>query len=46
MLFLKPGITTLNNMLVKEIASKLIISLEAVFVNGNISYVYTRSSGI
>lgn len=42
---LKPGMTTSNNILVNEMPSKLIIPLEAVFANGNISYVYMKQGG-
>ena len=39
---LKPGMTTSNNILINEIPNKLIIPLEAVFAEGNTSFVYLR----
>ncbi|SFD14616.1 RND family efflux transporter, MFP subunit [Chitinophaga sp. CF118] len=39
---LKPGMTTSNNILVNEIPGKLIIPLEAVFAEGNTSFVYMK----
>jgi RND family efflux transporter MFP subunit len=39
---LKPGMTTSNNILINEIANKLIIPLEAVFAEGNTSFVYLQ----
>ena len=40
---LKPGMTTSNNILISEIPNKLIIPLEAVFAEGNTSFVYLRN---
>jgi RND family efflux transporter MFP subunit len=39
---LKPGMTTSNSILVNELPNKLIIPLEAVFAEGNTSFVYIR----
>ena len=40
---LKPGMTTSNNILINEIPNRLIIPLEAIFAEGNTSFVYLQN---